>query len=99
VARPAYWCHFVYTNALVGVGTVILVSRLLRVSSFYRRQSLSLLAAGRPAVAGQLASSLGLPLARDYDPTPVAVTSRRAGAGVGRRSATGCWIWCRWRAA
>jgi diguanylate cyclase (GGDEF)-like protein/PAS domain S-box-containing protein len=70
----AYWVHFAYTNALVGIGTVILVSRLLRVSSFYRRQSLSLLAAVVLPLLANLASSLGLPLARDYDPTPVAVT-------------------------
>ena len=71
---PVYWMHFAYTNALIGVGTVILVSRLLRVSAFYRRQSISLLAAVLVPLLGNLASSLELPLARDYDPTPVAVT-------------------------
>jgi diguanylate cyclase (GGDEF)-like protein/PAS domain S-box-containing protein len=70
----AYWVHFAYTNALVGIGTAILVSRLLRVSSFYRRQSVLLLAAVVLPLLGNLASSVGLPLARDYDPTPVAVT-------------------------
>jgi diguanylate cyclase (GGDEF)-like protein len=71
---PAYWVHFAYTNALVGIGTVLLVGRLLRVSSFYRRQSVTLLAAVVLPLLGNLASSLELPLARDYDPTPVAVT-------------------------
>jgi diguanylate cyclase (GGDEF)-like protein len=69
-----YWLHFAYTTALIGVGTVILVARLLRVSSFYRRQSISLLAAVVVPLLANLASSLELPLAREYDPTPVAVT-------------------------
>ncbi len=71
---PVYWLHFAYTNALIGIGTVLLVGRLLRVSAFYRRQSISLLAAVLVPLLGNLASSLELPLARDYDPTPVAVT-------------------------
>jgi diguanylate cyclase (GGDEF)-like protein len=69
-----YWPHFVYTSALVGVGTVLLVVRLLRVSSLYRRQITVLLAAVGFAVVGNLTSSLQLPLSDLYDPTPITVS-------------------------
>lgn len=71
---PAYWVHFAYTNALVAVAAVLLVGRLLRVSSLYRRQSLTLAAAVAIPLFANVASSFGLHLARRYDPTPIAVS-------------------------
>jgi diguanylate cyclase (GGDEF)-like protein len=71
---PLYWLHFAYTNALIVFGTGLLIVRLLRVSSLYRRQSVILLAAVVFPMIGNLASSLQLPLADQYDPTPVAVS-------------------------
>ncbi len=69
-----YWVHFAYVNALVIAGTALLTVRLLRVSSLYRRQSFILLAAVIFPLLGNLASSLQLPLADKYDPTPIAVS-------------------------
>jgi diguanylate cyclase (GGDEF)-like protein len=69
-----YWVHFAYVNAVILIGTGLLVVRLLRVSSLYRRQSLILLAAVIFPMLGNLASSLQLPLADLYDPTPIAVS-------------------------
>ena len=69
-----YWPHFVYTSGLVLVGTGLLVVRLLRVSSLYRRQIAILLAAVVFAVVGNFTSSLQLPLTDLYDPTPVTVS-------------------------
>jgi PAS domain-containing protein len=71
---PVYWLHFAYTNVLTALGTVLLVARLVRVSSLYRRQNLTLVAAVAVSLAGNAASSLGVPLARRYDPTPIAVS-------------------------
>lgn len=69
-----YWVHFAYSNTLIAVGTGLLIVRLLRVSSLYRRQSLILLAAVVVSMLGNVASSLQLPLADKYDPTPVGVS-------------------------
>jgi PAS domain S-box-containing protein len=69
-----YWVHFVYTTALAAVGIVLLVTRLMRVSSLYRRQSLTLVVAVMLPLLGNTASSLGLGPARTYDPTPIAVS-------------------------
>jgi len=69
-----YWLHFAYVNVLITAGTAVLIGRLLRVSSLYRRQSLTLLVAVLFPVAANVASSLQLPLADTYDPTPVAVS-------------------------
>jgi len=69
-----YWVHFAYTNALVVAGTGLLVVRLLRVSLLYRRQSTILLAAVVFPMVANLASSLQLPLADRYDPTPIGVS-------------------------
>jgi diguanylate cyclase (GGDEF)-like protein/PAS domain S-box-containing protein len=76
---PLYWVHFAYTNALVLVATVVLVARLLRVSSLYRRQSLTLAVAVVVPLIGNLLSSVAagssLPVPfRVYDPTPVAAS-------------------------
>jgi len=69
-----YWVHFAYANLMIAVGTGLLIVRLLRVSSLYRRQSVILLAAVVFPMIGNLASSLQLPLADKYDPTPVGVS-------------------------
>jgi len=71
---PLYWLHFVYTSTLVAVGCVLLVTRLMRVSSLYRRQSLVLCVAVAVGLLGNTASSLGIGPARIYDPTPIAVS-------------------------
>jgi diguanylate cyclase (GGDEF)-like protein/PAS domain S-box-containing protein len=71
---PAYWVHFVYTTALTAVATALLVVRLLRVSSAYRRQSVTLVVAAAMPSLANLASSFGWPLANTYDPTPIAVS-------------------------
>jgi diguanylate cyclase (GGDEF)-like protein len=71
---PVYWVHFAYTNALSVVATGLLVGRLLRVSSLYRRQSLTLVAAAAIPLVVNAASSIGAPLAHRYDPTPIAVS-------------------------
>ena len=71
---PVYWAHFAYSNAVIAVGTVLLVVRLLRVSSFYRRQSVTLLAAVVVPLLGNAASSVEVPWFRQYDPTPVTVS-------------------------
>src|SRR5512133_887687 len=71
---PVYWMHLAYTNVLIALGTVLLVGRVVRVSSLYRRQNLTLVAAVAVSLAGNAASSLGVPLARRYDPTPIAVS-------------------------
>lgn len=70
-----FWVHFAYTNVLIAVGTILLVVRLLRVSSLYRRQSRILMAAVIFPVLGNLASSLQLSLADEYDPTPVTASA------------------------
>ena len=69
-----YWVHFGYVNAVILIGTGVLLIRLLRVSTLYRRQSLILLSAVVFPMLGNLASSLQLPLADLYDPTPIAVS-------------------------
>jgi diguanylate cyclase (GGDEF)-like protein len=69
-----YWPHFVYVNGLVLIALLILLVRLLRVSSLYRRQMAILLAAVVAPAASNVASSLQLPLADRYDPTPVTVS-------------------------
>jgi diguanylate cyclase (GGDEF)-like protein len=69
-----YWVHFAYVNVVTLVATGLLIVRLLRVSSLYRRQSLILLGAVGFPLLGNLASSLQLPLADLYDPTPLAVS-------------------------
>ncbi|HEX2808225.1 MAG TPA: EAL domain-containing protein [Kineosporiaceae bacterium] len=74
VLGPAYWVHYAYTTALTLLATVLLVARLLRVSSMYRRQSLTLAVAVAVPLIGNTASSFGLPLSRQYDLTPVAVS-------------------------
>jgi diguanylate cyclase (GGDEF)-like protein len=71
---PVYWVHFVYTTALAAIGIVLLVTRLMRVSSLYRRQSITLAVAVMLPLLGNTASSLGLGPARTYDPTPIAVS-------------------------
>jgi diguanylate cyclase (GGDEF)-like protein/PAS domain S-box-containing protein len=72
---PIYWGHFVWTQGLILTGTAILVLRLVRISSLYRRQNATLLGAVVFGSLGNLASSLQLPLADLYDPTPVAVSA------------------------
>jgi diguanylate cyclase (GGDEF)-like protein len=69
-----YWIHFAYTNALIAAGTALLLVRLLRASSLYRRQSITLLIAVALPIGVNLASSLQLSFADLYDPTPVAVS-------------------------
>jgi diguanylate cyclase (GGDEF)-like protein len=69
-----YWVHFAYVNALIVAGTGVLIVRLLRVSSVYRRQSFILLAAVILPMLGNVASSLQLPFADKYDPTPITVS-------------------------
>jgi diguanylate cyclase (GGDEF)-like protein/PAS domain S-box-containing protein len=69
-----YWAHLTYTNIVIAVGTGLLIVRLLRISSLYRRQGAILLAAVVFPVLANIASSLQLPLADEYDPTPFAVS-------------------------
>jgi diguanylate cyclase (GGDEF)-like protein/PAS domain S-box-containing protein len=69
-----YWAHFAYTTALTTAGTVLLIARLLRVSSLYRRQTTTMSIAVALPLLGNAASSFGLPLAQQYDPTPIAVS-------------------------
>jgi hypothetical protein len=69
---PVYWVHFVYTTALAALGIVLLVTRLLRVSSLYRRQSVTLVVAVMLPLLGNTASSPGW-ARRTYDP-PIAVS-------------------------
>ena len=71
---PVYWMHFGYTNLLTAIGTVLLVARLIRVSSVYLRQSLTVVGAVALPLVGNAMSSFGLPFARRYDPTSVAVS-------------------------
>jgi diguanylate cyclase (GGDEF)-like protein len=66
--------HFGYTTLLAATATVILVARLLRVSRIYVRQSAVLAISVVVPVAANAASSYGLPLARRYDPTPIAAS-------------------------
>jgi hypothetical protein len=69
---PVFWVHLGYTTLLAATATVILVARLLRVSRIYVRQSAVLAISVVVSVAANAASSFGLPLARRYDPTPIA---------------------------
>jgi diguanylate cyclase (GGDEF)-like protein len=55
-------------------GTCVLAARLLRVSSLYRRQVVTLTVSVLLPLAGNLASSIGLPFAKAYDPTPIFVS-------------------------
>src|SRR4051794_20629421 len=71
---PAFWPHFVYTTAVAMTGTVLLVVRLLRVSRMYRRQVLTLAVSVPLPVLANVASSLNLPYAQRYDPTPLAAS-------------------------
>jgi diguanylate cyclase (GGDEF)-like protein len=70
----AYWCHFTYTNLLVLSGSTVLLITIVRSSSLYWRQSISLLVAiALPLVANAM-SSIELPPFQNLDPTPVALT-------------------------
>jgi diguanylate cyclase (GGDEF)-like protein len=71
---PVYWIHFGYTTLLSVAATVVLVGRLLRVSRIYLRQSVVLGISVAVPLAANIASSFDLPLARRYDPTPVAAS-------------------------
>jgi diguanylate cyclase (GGDEF)-like protein/PAS domain S-box-containing protein len=70
----AYWIHFVYTNALVLAGSVILLLTLMRISRLYWRQSVLLgVAIGLPLIANVI-SSLDVASFAQFNSTPVAVS-------------------------
>ncbi len=69
-----YWPHFLYTNALVLVGSAILLVAVMRVSRLYWRQSITVLIAICLPLLGNAMSSLQVAPFEDLDPTPIAVS-------------------------
>lgn len=69
---PLFWVHLVYSYALLVGGTILLALTFLRLSRFYRSQSIVLLLAATLPLAGNLLYNLRVDPFKHFDPTPFA---------------------------
>jgi PAS domain S-box-containing protein len=71
-AGPLFWPHLLYNNAIIWIGTVLLVVTLSRMSGLQRSQSVLLVAAILLPIILNLLFNLGLEPFRQVDLTPFA---------------------------
>jgi diguanylate cyclase (GGDEF)-like protein/PAS domain S-box-containing protein len=73
-AGDLYWPHVVYSNALVLIGSGILLITVMRVSRLYWRQSITLLVAICVPLIGNAMTDFNAPPFQHLDPSPLATS-------------------------
>lgn len=69
-AGPLFWPHAAYTYAVIVTAMYLLVSRLARIASPYRRQANALIVAALAPLAGNFSYNLDPRVTSEVDPTP-----------------------------
>jgi diguanylate cyclase (GGDEF)-like protein len=73
-AGTLYWPHVIYSNALVLIGSAILLVTVMRVSRLYWRQSITLLVAICVPLIGNAMTDFNAPPFQHLDPSPLATS-------------------------
>ncbi len=73
-AGDLYWPHVIYSNALVLVGSAILLITVMRISRLYWRQSITLLVAICVPLIGNAMTDFNAPPFQHLDPSPLATS-------------------------